>query len=70
MTTKAYAGDEVPVTCTLTLPEGVTASSATLRYGTEKDASAFTNSVPWRQRRQYVYRGIPLTEAGEYTQQR
>ena len=67
MTTKAYAGDEVPVTCTLVLPEGVTASLATLRYGTEKDASAFTDSVPMADNGDNTFTAVfPLTEAGEY----
>jgi plastocyanin len=45
----------------------VTASLATLRYGTEKDASAFTNSVPMADNGDNTFTAVfPLTEAGEY----
>ncbi|MEN6634665.1 MAG: metallophosphoesterase family protein [Clostridiaceae bacterium] len=44
--TKAYAGDAVPITCMLTLPESARVNSATLLYGADKDSTAFTDSIP------------------------
>ncbi len=46
MTNAGYEGDAVALTCTLTLPDGVSADNVTLRYGLEKDGAAFTASVP------------------------
>lgn len=67
MTTKAYAGDEVPITCVLTLPENASATSATLRYGTEKNASAFTDSLAMTESGVGEFTAVfPLTDAGEY----
>lgn len=67
MTTKAYAGDEVPLTCALSLPEGAKATSATLRYGADKDASAFTDDVPMTDNGDGTFSAVfPLTDAGEY----
>ncbi len=46
MTNTGYEGDAVALTCTLTLPDGVSADNVTLRYGKDKDGAAFTDSVP------------------------
>lgn len=67
MTTKAYAGDEVSITCSLVLPEGAAVESAALRYGADKDASAFTDSVPMTDNGDGTFSAVfPLTDAGEY----
>ncbi|MEN6595795.1 MAG: metallophosphoesterase [Clostridiaceae bacterium] len=67
MTTQAYAGDEVPITCVLTLPEGAAVESATLRYGADKDAAAFTDSVPMTDNGDGTLTALfPVTDAGEY----
>lgn len=46
MTNAGFAGDEIALTCSLTLPDGVAASGATLCYGTDKDGSAFASPLP------------------------
>ena len=65
--TKAYAGDAVPVTCTLLLPDGMVAQSVTLHYGAEKDSATFANALPMTQQGDGSYVAqFPETEIGEY----
>lgn len=67
MTTTAYAGDEVPITCSITLPEGASAGSAALCYGAEKDGTTFTDTVEMTDNGDGTYTAVfPETEAGEY----
>lgn len=67
MTTKAYAGDEVPITCSLMLPQGAVATSATLHYGGDKDGTTFTNTVPMTANTDGTFSAVfPETATGEY----
>ena len=67
MVTTGYAGDEVAITCSITLPEGASAGSAALCYGAEKDGTTFADTVAMTDNGDGTYTAVfPETEAGEY----
>ena len=67
LTTRAYAGDAVPVTCTLLLPEGAKADSVTLLYGADKDSTTFTDALPMTDNGDGSFTALfPKTDIGTY----
>ena len=64
---KAYAGDAVPLSCTLTLPEGARVNSVTLLYGADKDSATFTDSLPMADNGDGSFTVLfPETDIGKY----
>ena len=66
-TTAAYAGDEVMLSCTLTLPTGARADEVTLAYGKDKDSATFTDTLPMTDNGDGTFSALfPEREIGEY----
>lgn len=63
----AYAGDEVTLTCTLTLPKGTRADEVTLSYGKDKDSATFSSALPMTDNGDGTFSALfPEREIGEY----
>lgn len=67
LTTRAYAGDPVPISCALTLPTGMHADEVALSYGKDKDSTSFASTLAMTDNGDGTFSALfPETEIGEY----